>query len=90
MSEDTQIECTSTQEACKSKAAMKKKRDIFRFKAEEDMSINLEHMNKMTRKDKRITFQFSETADYVEFESEEIAQRAYEQILNIWVADVLE
>lgn len=74
--------------AAKPSVKIKKKRDIFRFNGSEDMSINLEHVNKMVRKEKRITFQFDETADYVEFEDEECAKKAYDQILSVWSADV--
>ena len=34
----------------------KKKRDIFRFNGSEEMSIDLGHVYKMVRKEKRITF----------------------------------
>jgi len=76
------------QEAVKPAVVLKKKRDIFRFNGQEDMSINLEHVHKMTRKEKRVTFQFPATADFVDFEDEECAKRAYEQILGVWSCDV--
>lgn len=69
---------------------IKKKRDIFRFKAEKDVSINLEHVTNVNLEGKRITFEFYSTATYVEIESEERAQEIYEQIINLWVSDVLE
>jgi hypothetical protein len=87
MSEET-IEVKPIEEAVNTVGKIKKKRDIFRFNGSEDMSINLEHVNKMVRKEKRITFQFDETADYVEFEDEECAKKAYDQILSVWSADV--
>ncbi len=71
------------------KIALKKKRDIFRFNGQEDMSINLEHVHKIVRSEKRITFQLPATADYVDFESEEVAKVAYDQILTAWASDVV-
>lgn len=72
------------------KAKCHKKRDIFRFNGQEDMSINLEHVYKMVRAGKRITFQTAvanPTADYVEFDDDDIATNAYQQILNVWCSD---
>lgn len=71
----------------KATTKIKKKRDIFRFAGPTDMAINLDHVYKMVQEGKRITFQ-SSTADFVDFEDEESAKRAYEQILNVWSADV--
>lgn len=70
--------------------SFKKKRDIFRFNGEKDMSINLEHVTNMFVEGKRITFQFYSTATFVDLEDEAAAQKAYEQILSIWSCDVLE
>ena len=65
-----------------------KKRDIFRFKGQEDMSINLDHVQKINRKEKRIAFQLTATADYVDFETDEAAANAYENIIAVWSSDV--
>jgi hypothetical protein len=78
---------------------MKKKRDIFRFNGTEDMTIDLGHIYKIVKSGKRITFHTpfaipndseKRFADYVEFENEDVAARAYDQILNVWGSDVLE
>lgn len=82
-------EAVEGQEAVKPQPTYRKKRDIFRFNGQEDMSINLEHVHKMTRKEKRITFQFPATADFVDFEDEAAAKNAYEQLLTVWASDVL-
>lgn len=88
--EDLPIEDLIEEVACESQVTIKKRRNIFRFKGHEDMSINIDHMHKMSLKEKRITFQFSATADFVEFTEEEAAKNAYEQILELWSASVLE
>ena len=68
----------------------KKKRDIFRFQGEKDISINLEHVTNMSIEGKRITFQFYSSATFVDLEDEESAKRALEQILSIWSFDAEE
>ena len=89
MSEDNKVESPAASEAEKPQVKFKKKRDIFRFAGGQDMAINLEHVYKMLRDGKRITFQGS-TADFVDFEDEEAAKRAFDQILSVWSAEVLE
>jgi hypothetical protein len=69
---------------------VKKKRDIFRFKGEKDMAINLEHVTSMYAEGKRITFQFYSTATFVDLEDEVAAQKALEHILNVWSSYVVE
>jgi hypothetical protein len=66
---------------------MKKKRDIFRFAGEKDISINLEHVTSMFVEGKRITFQFYQTATFVDLEDDEAAKKAYENIIGIWSTD---
>lgn len=65
-------------------------RDIFRFDGEKPTAINLEHVTQITREGKRITFQFYNTAMFVDFEEDEAAQNAFNQIITVWCADVLE
>jgi hypothetical protein len=89
MNENLPIENLAAEEISEPIIKMKKKRDIFRFNGQEEMSINLEHIYKITRSGKRITFQ-ANTADFVEFEDEESSRRAYEQIISVWSSDVLE
>ena len=93
MSENGNVECSAPCEAEKPQAKVRKKRDIFRFNGQEDMSINLEHVYKIVRAGKRITFQTavaSPTADFVEFESEDAAKTAFDQILSVWSQEVVE
>lgn len=89
MGEESKTECTALVEAEKKQATIRKKRDIFRFSGAQDMAINLEHVYKMIRDGHKITFQGS-TADYVDFENEDAAKKAFDQILAVWCADVLE
>jgi hypothetical protein len=70
--------------------AFKKKRDIFRFHGEKDISINLEHVTTMFAEGNRLTFQFYTNATFVDLEDEVAAKRAYEQIVGIWSADAIE
>jgi hypothetical protein len=88
-----------TQEACvtgevsvgeiNQKPCIKKKRDIFRFQGEKDLSINLEHVTNMFVEDKRITFQFYNSASFIDLEDEAAAKKAYEQIISIWSCDAI-
>lgn len=89
MSEENKLDCPTTQECEKPKAKFKKKRDIFRFNGQEEMSINLEHVYKIVRSGNKITFQAT-TADFVDFESDEAAKTAYDQIIGVWCSDVFE
>lgn len=90
MSEDNSMDSSVTAEPIKTAQKVHKKRDIFRFKGPEEMSLCLDHVHKITRKEKRITFQFAATADFVDFENEEAAEKGYDQIIGVWSADVLE
>lgn len=65
------------------------KRDIFRFAGEKPSAINLEHVTQINVEGKKITFQFYSTAMFVEFDNDEAAKNAFEQILSVWSADVL-
>lgn len=69
---------------------VKKKRDIFRFNGDKDISINLEHVTSMYLEGKRITFQFYATSTFIDLENEEAGKKAYEQILGIWSVDNIE
>jgi hypothetical protein len=66
----------------------KPKRDIFRFNGEKPTAVNLEHVTTMAIEDKRITFNFYTNAIFVDLETEEAARNAFEQILNVWAAEV--
>lgn len=68
----------------------KPRRDIFRFAGEKPAAINLEHVTQINVEGKRITFQFYSTAMFIDMDDEEAAKNAFEQILNVWSADVLE
>ena len=76
-------------EEVKQKPTIRKKRDIFRFNGEKDISINLEHVTNMYAEGKRITFQFYTNATFIDLEDDEAAKRAYEQIIGVWSADVV-
>ena len=97
MSEALPVDSCCSQACEKETPKFKKKRDIFRFKgANQDMAINLEHVFKIVQQGKRITFE-PINADpekpftpYVEFETEEAAQKAQDQILSAWSSDVAE
>ena len=91
-------ECCAVESSCvdaceKEVVSIKRKRDIFRFKANMDMAINLEHVYKMELKGKTITFYVigmasnDPSADYVEFDEEAYAVSAFEQILKAWCSD---
>lgn len=75
---------------CATTISFKKKRDIFRFQGEKDISINLEHVTTMFAEGKRITFQFYTNATFVDLEDDAAAKRAYEQIIGVWSADAVE
>jgi hypothetical protein len=98
MSEECKAECAAVEEAVNSKPNVKKKRDIFRFVGQEDMAIDLGHVYKIVRREKRIDFHIPVPAyeekrpfaDYIDFEKEESCKKAFEQIIAVWSADVLE
>jgi hypothetical protein len=69
---------------------LKSKRAIFRFNGDKPTAINLEHVTNMCIEGKRVTFNFYSTALYVDLETDEAASTAFEQLLNVWAADVLE
>jgi hypothetical protein len=71
------------------KTRIKPKRDIFRFNGERPTAINLEHVTNIAVEGKKLTFSFYTNAIFVELESEEAAQKGFEQLLNVWSADVV-
>jgi hypothetical protein len=94
MSENDQV-CNETScETIKPIQQLKKRRDIFRFRSvDQDMAINLEHVFKIVHQDKRIIFEPANAdptkpvAAFIEFETEEAAKQAYEQIINVWASE---
>jgi len=64
-----------------------KKRDIFRFNGERPTAINLEHVTSMAIEDKKIIFNFYTSAIFIEFETQEAVNNAFQQIINVWAAD---
>jgi hypothetical protein len=68
----------------------KTKRDIFRFNGERPTAINMEHVTNVTIEGKRITFNFYQTAIFVDLDNEEAAASVFDQILNVWSANVEE
>lgn len=99
MSETCKMDCAAPAESAQPQVKFEKKRDIFRFKGpKQDMAINLEHVYKIVREDKKIMFQpvgaipgdpEKPVGDFVEFETVEAATNAQEQILNIWASEVI-
>ena len=75
-------------EAIEPKKSNKPKRDIFRFNGERPTAVNLEHVTTMAVEGKKITFSFYTNAIFVELETDEAAKNAFEQILNVWAADI--
>jgi len=97
MSEEYKVDCPAPSEAAAPQVKFEKKRDIFRFKGPaQDMAINLEHVYKIVREEKKITFQpvgaigDKPTSDFVEFETVEAATNAQEQILNTWASELIQ
>lgn len=66
-----------------------KKRDIFHFKGETPTAINLEHVTTMAIAGKRLTFTFYTNQIYVDLDNEDAAKNCFEQLLNVWAADVV-
>lgn len=69
------------------KAKNKAKRDIFRFAGEKPTAINLEHVTQINLEGKKITFQFYNTAMYIDLENEAAATSVFEVILNVWAGE---
>lgn len=66
----------------------KSKRDLFRVNGGSSTVINLEHVTRMNLSENRITFNFFTDGTIVDFESNEIAQNVFEQLIKVWSADV--
>lgn len=100
MSENDPVECSVAQEVTKPPVKIRKKRDIFRFSAlDQEMAIDLEKVYKIVQKGRKVLFILPltlpvapdrEPGDWIEFEEEEAAKRAFDQITGIWSADVLD
>jgi hypothetical protein len=69
------------------KATVKSQRNIFRFAGEKPAAINLEHVTQINLESKKITFQFYNTAMYVDLADDAAALSAFETILNIWAGE---
>lgn len=67
---------------------VKAKRDIFRFEGHRLTAVNLEHVTTMAIEEKKIIFNFYSNSIFIELENEAAAKNAFEQILNVWSADV--
>lgn len=97
MSENLPVD-SACPEKCEPKAIkVRKKRDIFRFKGNgQDMALNLDYVYKITQTGKRISFipvaadPDKASSDYVDFENDEAAQKAVEQILTAWSSEIVE
>jgi len=69
------------------KPRVKAKREIFRFNGERPTAINLEHVSLMYIEGKKITFQFSNSATYIELADDEAANAAFDALLTAWVGE---
>jgi hypothetical protein len=65
----------------------KTKRDIFRFTGDKPTAINLEHVTQIGLDGNRITFQFYNTALFIDLEDEDSALSVFEVILGVWVGE---
>ena len=65
----------------------KSKRDIFRFAGEKPVAINLEHVTQINLDGNKITFQFYQTAMFVDFEEQGAAEKAFNTILKVWAEE---
>lgn len=65
----------------------KSKRDIFRFASERPSAINLEHVTQINVEGKKITFQFYNTAMYIELGDDAAALSLFETVLMIWAGE---
>jgi len=90
MNEEIQMDIGNTGEPVKPTTKIRPKRDIFRFAGEKPTAINLEHVTQFRVEGKRMIFDFYSTAMFVDLENEEAAKNAFEQVLNVWSADVVE
>jgi hypothetical protein len=66
----------------------KPKRDIFRFNGERPTAINLGHVTLMFIEGKKITFQFYNSATFIELADDEVASSVFEALLNAWAGEV--
>lgn len=69
---------------------MSNKRDIFRFVGGKETAVNLHHVSLIEILERKITVTFYTHSIFVEFDTEEVAKDVYEQIMKLWVSDVLE
>jgi len=65
----------------------KSKRDILRFEGDKPVAINLEHVTQVTVEENKITFQFYNTAMYVDFPNADATKAAFQAVLNIWAGE---
>ena len=66
---------------------VKPKREIFRFNGDRPTAINLDHVNLMYIEGKKITFQFSSTATFIELADDAAANTVFDALLNAWVGE---
>lgn len=66
----------------------KLKREIFRFDGERPTAINLDHVNLMFIEGKKITFQFYNSATFIELADEAAANSVFDVLLGAWVGEL--
>jgi hypothetical protein len=95
--EENKVECAAPCQAAKTAQVYKKTRAVFRFiSPDQDVAINLEHVYKIVCEGKSVKFlpagfdSSKPFTDSFEFESEEAAKKAHEQIMIGLIFDVLE
>jgi hypothetical protein len=66
---------------------VKPKREIFRFNGDRPTAINLEHVTLMFIEGKKITFQFSSTATFIELADDAAANSVFDALLSAWAGE---
>lgn len=66
---------------------VKPKREIFRFIGDRNTAINLDHVVMMFIEGKKITFQFYNSATFIELNDDAAAASVFDALLNAWVGE---
>lgn len=74
----------------KTEPSRQAKRDIVRLEGDRPTAINLDHVTHMFIEGKRITFNFYNSASFIDIIDEEKAKNVFQSIINLWCGDVVE
>ena len=88
VSGDTEQAPVAVDQACCPKAKLRAKRDIIRFNGAVPTAINLDHATTIYMDGKRITFEFYTKAQFIDFDDEDSAKRAFDIIMNTWASEM--